>query len=199
MILLFPSNFLLRFLFYSRCCDGCNILSTNPVGEYLSFSLYDIRNDNIISQVVMKKGRNKQWILKKKKKKNKEEEQELGSYGIHQILPPKQIARIKLTLISQNPYRSSRNKNGFLTPPWLSISPAQTLQLTGFNLSAPRTKPVDTTSTDTNASTTISAGIVDPHIVDVFDGEDDGDGDDGTREETIPTLLLYNEVYSCAE
>lgn len=62
------------------------------------------------------------------------------------------------TRISQNPYLSSNLRYGFFAPPSLSISPAHSLQLIGFNFSAPRTRPRDTNTSETRVSTTMSCG-----------------------------------------
>lgn len=77
--------------------------------------------------------------------------------------------KIMLTLISQNPYRSSKNRYGFFAPPSLSISPAHTLQLTGLSFSAPRTSPTETTKRETRASITMSSGRAGDEVVVVVD------------------------------
>jgi len=89
----------------------------------------------------------------------------------------KQKKKKGLTRISQNPYRSSNAKYGFCAPPSRSISPAQSRQLIGFNFSAPRTSPTETTSTARRVSTMMSCG----------------------RAEAEARTLLERTVCSCAE
>lgn len=65
---------------------------------------------------------------------------------------------IKLTLTSQKLYRSSNRAYGFLVSPANSTSFAHSLQLTGFSFSAPKTRPVETITSATRASMTMSCG-----------------------------------------
>lgn len=74
-------------------------------------------------------------------------------------ITPDLPAGLKLTLTFQNPGLSCNPRYGFFAPPSRSISPAHALQVTGLSLSAPRTRPMDTRTTDVRVSILMSSGM----------------------------------------